>query len=525
MNKIILSLACALVLVACDKLPAVKSGNDHGTASQAAGGDAGHGHGPAAQSITDFTERTELFVEFPPLVVGQESPFAAHLTWLADTGFKPVTEGHVTVVLAGGGEDERFEANAASSPGIFRPVVKPRQAGKRQLVFQLASGKETVLHKLGEVTVFPDARSAEYGTSAETAGGGEIAFLKEQQWKIEFATAPVAKRRIRDAVAVQGTLRASGGAEAMVAAPAAGLVTASAASFPRIGQLVKKGELLAHLVPRLGGESDAATLDLALQRARLSLDQARRERERLEGLFATEAVPERRVVEARNQESLARADFDAAQKRLAPYQGGAGGLPVRAPVAGTIADVKAAPGGAVEAGQPLFHIADLRKLWLEARIPESQLGRLKNPSGAWFRIDGFDQTFELSVGKNARLIALGGVVDKDSRSVPLILEFDNPDAQLRVGLAAQVHVVTDKAQEALAVPAAALIDDGGQAVVFVQKSGEAFERRPVVPGARDGDLIEVKSGLAAGERIVTRGAYDVRLAATAPAAIGHGHAH
>jgi multidrug efflux pump subunit AcrA (membrane-fusion protein) len=62
-------------------------------------------------------------------------------------------------------------------------------------------------------------------------------------------------------------------------------------------------------------------------------------------------------------------------------------------------------------------------------------------------------------------------------------------------------------------------------VAFVQKSGEAFERRTLVLGARDGDFVEVKSGLAEGERVVTLGAYDVRLAATAPAAIGHGHAH
>jgi multidrug efflux pump subunit AcrA (membrane-fusion protein) len=153
------------------------------------------------------------------------------------------------------------------------------------------------------------------------------------------------------------------------------------------------------------------------------------------------------------------------------------------------------------------------------------VGRLRNPSGAWFRIAGFDQSFDLVVGKNARLVAFGGVVDKDSRSVPLILAFDNPQGHLRVGMAVQAHVVTDAVREALAVPVAALIDDAGQMVAFVQKSGEAFERRTLVLGVRDGDFVEVKGGLAEGERVVTLGAYDVRLAATAPAAIGHGHAH
>lgn len=526
MNKIILVMACALVLGACDKPPVVKSGNgnDHGTASQAAGHDAGHDHGPAAQAITDYTGQTELFVEFPPLVVGQESPFAAHLTWVSAKGFKPVTEGRVTVVLSTDSDDERFEAKAPSSPGIFRPVVKPRSAGKRQLVLQLESGNDVFMHMLGEVEVYADADTAARNAPHDHDEGSPIAFLKEQQWKIAFATAAVAKRPIREAIPAQGVVRAATGGEALVTAPASGVLAAEP-SLPRIGQSVRKGELLAYLTPRLGGETDTATLDLALQRSRLALDQARRERERLEGLFAAEAIPERRVTEARNQEQLAKAELESAQKRLAPYQGGGGGLALRAPVSGTIADVKAAAGGAVEAGQPLFHIADLKRLWLEARIPESQVGRIRNPSGAWFRIAGFDQSFDLVVGRNARLVAFGGVVDKESRSVPLILAFDNPQGHLRVGMAVQAHVVTDAVREALAVPVAALIDDAGQMVAFVQKSGEAFERRTLVLGARDGDFVEVKSGLAEGERVVTLGAYDVRLAATAPAAIGHGHAH
>jgi multidrug efflux pump subunit AcrA (membrane-fusion protein) len=61
--------------------------------------------------------------------------------------------------------------------------------------------------------------------------------------------------------------------------------------------------------------------------------------------------------------------------------------------------------------------------------------------------------------------------------------------------------------------------------VYVLREGESFERRVITTGSRDGEWVAVLSGLKAGERIVTLGAYQVRLAATAPAAIGHGHAH
>lgn len=96
----------ALALAACDRLPFGKGDPAQAAHTAKQEGDHGHDHGPAAQSITHFTDRTELFVQFPALVVGAESLFAAHLTWLFDpsanfaTGpvsasgeaFKPVTE-------------------------------------------------------------------------------------------------------------------------------------------------------------------------------------------------------------------------------------------------------------------------------------------------------------------------------------------------------------------------------------------------------------------------------------------------
>lgn len=75
------------------------------------------------------------------------------------------------------------------------------------------------------------------------------------------------------------------------------------------------------------------------------------------------------------------------------------------------------------------------------------------------------------------------------------------------------------------MPRSAIIDDGGQPVVYVQTGGETFARRPVRLGLRGADYIAVESGLEAGERVVDRGAYQIRLAAAAPAEAGHGHAH
>jgi len=288
---------------------------------------------------------------------------------------------------------------------------------------------------------------------------------------------------------------------------------------------VKKGDILAWLTPRLGGDTDLASLQAEARKARVELDLAAGEQARMESLFKDEAVPEKRLLAARAAEASARADFAAAQGRLGQYGGGAGGIPLRAPVSGTIADVRVSPGAFAQEGALLFHIADRSVLWLELRVPESEAARLTAPSGAMFHVDGVEQGFEIIPGKNGRLVATGGAVDATTRTVPVLFEFSQPDERLRIGMAAKAQVFAGAAREVAAIPASAVLDENGMATVFVMTGGESFERRQVRTGARDGDWIEVVDGLEPGQRVVSRGAWLVKLAATRTGEIGHGHAH
>ncbi len=520
MNKTLIALLCAaLFATACNKgNPAPATHDSHGHA-EAAGH--GHDHGPAGEKRTHFTDKTELFVEFPRLVVGEKSAFAAHLTTLSN--FRALEAGKVTVILSGGNlPEEQFSVDSASQAGIFRPEATPKQAGQRDLVIEVATKDFSVRHALGQVTVFNDRKSADASPGKEDEGG--IGFTKEQQWKVDFATAEVVKRPLRAAITASGTLGARPDSEALITATAAGQIK-PAGSFPVLGQSVKKGDVLAYLAPRLGGDTDMASLQAEARRAKVELDLATREHARMESLFKDEAVPEKRLLAARGAEESARANFEATQARLGQYGGGAGGVPLRAPVTGTLVDIRIAPGGFAQEGSLLFHIADRGVLWLQLRVPEVDAARLKSPVGASFQVDGIDERFEVTQGKNGRLIAVGGAVDASTRTVPVVYEFRQPDERLRIGMAVKGQVLLEAAKEAVAVPAAAILDEGGIPTVFVMKHGEAFERRAIRIGARDGDWVEVVDGLQPGERVVSRGAYLVKLAATKTGEIGHGHAH
>jgi cobalt-zinc-cadmium efflux system membrane fusion protein len=305
-----------------------------------------------SQSITHFTDRTELFVEFRSFVQGEDSPLAAHLTRL-DT-FKALEEGRVSAVLAGGGApEERFEVAGPQVPGIFRPVVSPQHAGSRQLTLLIESDAFSDRHDLGTVEVFPDVTAAlESSEATPPAPGSTITFLKEQQWRMDFATAVVATGSLRGSVTANGVLRARSDGEVYVTAPTTGRLVPAGDEFLRMGMEIDRDQVLVTIASRLGNEADLASLELALERARLGLEHAKRERTRIEALFQQGAIAEKRVIEARHAAHVAQAEMAAAQRRLDQYRrvqeiqraDGPGGTAVRSPIAGTVARVDVAPG-------------------------------------------------------------------------------------------------------------------------------------------------------------------------------------
>lgn len=476
-----------------------------------------------AQVVTDFTPATELFVEFAPLIAGERTTFAAHFTRLDD--YKPVTEGTVDVVLSGGdAPTERFRIGTLRAPGIFAPTVAPRAAGERRLQLVLSAPGLDVEHDLGTVVVHASQEAA-VRAPAPSSPEGEIGFFKEQQWRTDFAIEEISRAPLRASVTAPATVRASSEGAFVVAAPSPGLVRARG-TFPVLGGVVERGQVLATLAPHLGVGTDSASLQVELVSARNAAALARTELERMERLFVQQAVSARRLDEARANHQISLSQLQAAEQRIAQLGGdGQGGIELRAPIGGTLAQVHVANGAAVDQGAPLFHIVDRSELWLEAQVAEADAARLQAPTGAAFDVPGLAEPVEIRIGDGGRLVGVGQVIDARSRSVPVIFAIRDPNPRIALNQVVQARIFTGEAREALSVPVTAVIEDGGQRVVYVMRSGESFSRIPVRLGDRDGDRIEVLEGLAAGDRIVSRGAIQVRLAAATPEAMGHGHAH
>jgi RND family efflux transporter MFP subunit len=478
-------------------------------------GDAADGAGaapqarePAGGAITLWTDSTELFMEHPALIVGAPDKFAVHLTDLTD--FAPLRSGRITLTFRSreGGAPVVVVQDAPRAPGIYGPSPAFDRAGTYDLIILVDSPQAKDSISVTGLRVY--ARVAE--APLEEAGGeSAISFLKEQQWKTPgFTTAFAAEGEVAATFEASGVIEPQAGRWAQVSAPVAGLVDASGvARSPVPGERVGRGQALAVLAPSLGDGGGALVAD-----ARARLRAAQDEYDRAQRLLAVEAVPQRRVRAAEIQ-------LTAAREALAGYGADSGGrVTVRAPVAGVVTERRITPGSRVEAGAPLFTIVDASVVWLRVNVPAAQAPNVSRSSGVEFVVEGSPRTYSAR-----RVVSVGSVIDSLSRTVPVLFEVANVDGSLKVGAHARVAVRTGRREGGVTIPASAVLDEDGRAIAYVQPDGESFVKREIIIAGREGDRVLVRTGIAAGERVVTGAAYQVRLASLSTSVPAQGHEH
>ncbi len=475
-------------------------------------------------SVTNWTGKTELFMEHPPLIAGEKARFAIHLTRLSD--FKPLTEGRVEVRLtrADGGSPETFSSDAPSRSGIFGVDVVPRQAGSYAMSVHVVARGLADSHPAGNAMVLASGQSP-----PEAAGSEEetIAFLKEQQWTLEFGTEVVKERALRESFMAPGEIMPRTGGQAEVTAPIAGRIVSAA--LPGIGAPVQKGQIVARVLPPTERPADLASLERERSESATALGLAKSNRERVERLLNAGAIPVRRLEEARAAEATAGARVLAAERLHSQWEqsrqadattDASRAFIVRSPISGVVAEASAVPGANVAAGERLFRIVDVSRVLVAANVPEAQLPRLNTLSGAELEIPDSGQRIGIS-----RALSVGRIVDPQSRTVRVLYELSNTVARLAVGQAVSLRLFTSAELKAPAVPESAIVDDGGRPIVFVQLEGESFARKPVKLGSRGGGYVQVVDGVKSGERVVSQGANLVRLASLSTQVPAHGHVH
>jgi RND family efflux transporter MFP subunit len=490
---LLLALAVAVSALAGD-------GHDHG--------DDGHSHAEAERptiAVTQWTDRMELFMEYPVAVEMQKTRFAIHLTIL--DGFQPVREGSVTLVFDGAAGRFRVTSDELLREGTFAAGALVPAAGRYTLTITYEGPDlreefvidDFIVHEGGSVP------SPEPGDASD-----QIGFLKEQQWKVPFATSAVEIRDIRRGAWAIAEVLPNPGAYAEIVAPVDGVVqVAGGDNLALPGSSVERGDVLAIIAPPVQGGGFVSS--------RLAYEQAKRDYERAQRLHELDAISERELEQKRNEYEARKAGFE----RLADEDGGSA-LALKAPIDGRIIEWTTRPGQLVRAGDKLMAVVDPSTIWLQVNVYQNDFREMGEPVGVYVNLAGTDG-WDVS-GDALRVLTTGGALDPHTRTVPVLLEIANPEGRLTINESTPVELYSSAGASAAAVPETAVYDDEGLKVVFVQLEGESFEKRRVVLGGRHAGWVTVAGGLAPGERVVTRGGYFVKLASTS-AEIGHGHAH
>ena len=377
--------------------------------------------------------------------------------------------------------------------------------------------------------------------AAET---GTVKFLMEQQWAARMMLAKAEPATIARQVTTTGRVVPAPGYHAVVAPPVGGLL--DSAALPRVGQTVARGETLAvlHQTPTASEAAQIATSQAQadIERARLEaerrrlaetvretelrLNHARVEYERAQRLYERKAYARRqleaaetdsRAAEVAHASAVAQRDALGDSRIAAPAT--SSNYKVQAPIAGTVARVAKAQGEQVAPGEAILELVNLDVVWVEVPIFEQDLARLGPTVRAVFSTPA-------APGREftGRVIDLGAVIHRESRSATLVLEVPNGGRALRIGQQANVRLDAGERVEALMIPKQAVLEAEGKRFVYVLRSGEEFERREVILGDEHGGRVAVLQGLKAGERVVTQGAWQLRQHELRPSAPG-AHTH
>jgi membrane fusion protein, heavy metal efflux system len=378
----------------------------------------------------------------------------------------------------------------------------------------------------------PEAAVDEAAAPA-AASTGRVAFLMEQQWLIKLKLTKAEEAEMAPQLRSTGRVVPVPAKHAVLAPPVGGIIQGGA--MPRIGQQVRRGQALAMLlqtptaaeaaqihIENTRTEAERRRLAQAEIEAKARFDEATHDLGRSQRLYEKKAYSAKALESDELSRTAAEAQLEAIREQLKALQTatpGSSTYAVNAPISGTVVSVNKSSGEQVAPGEPIFEIVALDTVWVEVPIFEKDLGRLAKDVRAIFTTGAFpDKEFQ------GRLISLNKVVEEQSRAAKAIFEVSNGSGELSIGMQANVRLDAGPQTAVLLVPREAVLDNEGKNIVYVLLSGEEFERRDVVIGDEYGGHIAIVSGVKPGERVVTQGAYQLKLQELRPANAG-AHTH
>lgn len=343
------------------------------------------------------------------------------------------------------------------------------------------------------------------------AHGEGISFTKQQAIAAGLKVETVVKAPFSGVIKTAGHIQAPKGGETVVVATSAGVLFYADPSITE-GVAVATGKALAGISAKKLQDGDP------LLKAKLAYETTLAEYERAQRLVDDKIVSAKEYEQIRLRYETAKTTYEGQAQGMTEK-----GASLTSPMSGYLKQLLVPNGAYVEVGQPVAVITQTRRLQLKAEVSERDFALLPKVNAANFRPAYTDRLYK-TTDLNGRLIAYGkAAADEASHYIPVTFEFDNV-GDIIAGSYADVYLLTSPEEGVIAIPISAVTEEQGLYYIYVQLCEKEYEKRGVTLGRRDGERVEILHGLHGGERVVTQGAYQVKLASVSTA-IPHGHSH
>jgi len=362
-----------------------------------------------------------------------------------------------------------------------------------------------------------EAAGSDHGGAAEAHDddhGEEARLTPEAIERAGIRVAPVERRALSGGVAIPAEVQFDPSSTAHVGPLAPGRITKVGVA---LGDRVRRGQLLGVVA-----SSDVSSARSRLEQAKARLSAAESALRRQQQLSAEGIGARRALVEAEAQVGELQAEVQGVERQLSVFGSGrAGELALTSPIDGVVVALHGTLGETATAEEPMFIVTDPTKVWVRGNVPELEIARVEPGSAAVVRLHAFPD-----LAMRGAITYIAPALEEATRSLPIRVTLQSPDARLRSGLFGSIELVGGKVDErVLVVPADAVATLNGQTVVFVPAAEpNAFRPQPVALGRRAGGFFEVRSGLAEDAPIAVSGAFTLKSTVQS-GELSEGHEH
>lgn len=350
----------------------------------------------------------------------------------------------------------------------------------------------------------------QHAEAAHEGGSNEIVMPPAKALAAGVEVSTVEPGSFQQVIKTSGEVMAAQGNESMAVATVAGVV--SFKSNLTEGMSVGKGSPLLVLSSQNMAEGDP------VQKARVAYEVAQKEYERMKALVENRIVSEKDFAQARQAYENARISYEAVAKNHSQ-----GGQTITAPIAGYVKSLLVKEGDYVQVGQQLVSITQNRKLYLKADVSERYYADLPTITSANFCTPYDDKVYSLA-DLSGRLLSYGKAAGQNSRYLPVTFEFDNR-GNMVPGSFVEIYLLGKTQEGVISLPRTALTEEQGSFFVYLQLDEECYRKQLVSVGADNGERVQILSGLQPGQKVVVKGAYQVKLAGATNAIPAHSHEH